>query len=426
MGTNTDGSVVESGFRRFMKCLDQHSYPPPQCTLWKILSIVKPLITKAMKKVLADARVLCKGEAFVSCILDLWCQRSARRSYIHIGGRLFRKTPQFKAVDLCLGFEEFSARKHDWLSLKKCLTDTCGFWELDGKENVALWAPDGEAAGKKAMRALGWNFWVCDCHQINRAVLYGLGEAGPKDANAGAKRLITVFKKMSARFRKNVQAKGDLHAMQIQLGFKKPLAMVQPGKTRWNGVHAMLKRSNTLGMALCSLAEGHLPRSRQADGETDEGEGDEPSEHESDSEEASSGSSGDEDDMCLEELEARHTQCNEAAAQAKGEESSGSSDSDGSAQGWCATGKQFRLARQFEGGLVDVQETSVLFESSSVQTGKVLLMQNTLISSYEKQSGDVMIPRGSGRLDHIVPTGDHEWTGKTVEWLDPAVQTLQK
>ena len=54
-------------------------------------AIVKKLVVKKMRAVIADARVQCNGEPFIACILDLWSQKSAQR-YIFFSYCIHRRT----------------------------------------------------------------------------------------------------------------------------------------------------------------------------------------------------------------------------------------------------------------------------------------------------------------------------------------------
>ena len=145
-----------------------------------MLRVIKNLVVEKIGVVLAASKKECKGEPFISCIIDLWSQRNAKWSFVNMNSQVISDTKKLQALNLCSDFKEFAARKHDAKAIMKYLRDTCNFWDFNGKVDVALWTPDGEAAGKKAFRSLGWKIWVCDCHQINRAVLYGIGIAGPK------------------------------------------------------------------------------------------------------------------------------------------------------------------------------------------------------------------------------------------------------
>ena len=67
------------------------------------------------------------------------------------------------------------------------------------------------------------------------------------------------FKAIPTHFNKSGKASGDLEAVQAELGCR-PLRTESPGKTRWNGTHASMQRSNVLEHALRRVAEGKVPK----------------------------------------------------------------------------------------------------------------------------------------------------------------------
>ena len=347
------------------------------------------------------------------------------RSFANTNGRVIvRGLSKLEPVSLCLAFKDFKARKLDYKALCVYLIDLCTYWGFNGKHDVILWTPDSEAAGKKALRCLDWAFWVCDCHQINRAVLYGLGITGPEDEsmNKEGKELVLSLKKMTSHFSHSIKVTGDLQAMEKQLGLRKTLRMVRPGATRWNGVHDMARRSNTLEMPLRQLADGRIPKSRVAvhDAEDDYASKleatEDVSDHESDSDVPDAELLGnavvvagqDADADADAEVDASHSENEDAA-------------------GWCLSSAEFKLSRQFEGCLVQARQSTDILQQGPKKliTGQILLVHKTLIDMYEEGPDELTgIPKSSAAS--LVPEKERAWKLKKNGRLEPAAQTLRK
>jgi hypothetical protein len=76
--------VQETGFRRYLQRVDPRAYPPGQRIVIKMLRVIRKLVVKKIRVVLAASKKECNGEPFISCIIDLWSQRNAKRSFVNM------------------------------------------------------------------------------------------------------------------------------------------------------------------------------------------------------------------------------------------------------------------------------------------------------------------------------------------------------
>ncbi|KAK3251986.1 hypothetical protein CYMTET_38699 [Cymbomonas tetramitiformis] len=189
---------------------------------------------------------------------DLWSTSNAQESFAalrvsliaNLQGALFDIAP-------LVAFSAFPENRHTGAALARWFKAVFKISKLRN-ESVSLFTLDGASNNKKALTILGIPGQICANHQLQRAVLIGLGLTGrkAKSKNAVMRAFLGRLSVMFRSFHQSTLTNKRLAQSQLKRGvhLHKVKRVSQKMATRWAGWYRMSRKSRKLqGDIKCAL-----------------------------------------------------------------------------------------------------------------------------------------------------------------------------
>lgn len=266
---------ADNGLLEYVQGFDKHANLPHEQTCQQLLEVFEELFDQQIAAIIATLEKTYGGGHFCGSTADLWSLKSCRQSFgcyrgsFIVDGDLLAKLtddPEHKGKLLefspILGFNIFDETRHTGAAIARWKQGVQKHWKLQGATGLAT--EDGASNNVTANRIMGQDMKVCLPHDVSRAVLYSVGEAGKPSQNPDLKQLITRSSKQSAAFNRSVVANVSLQQAQLEANpDMKPhqtLTTKTKNLTRWMGLWEMANRNRRVGpeirIALTGNASG--------------------------------------------------------------------------------------------------------------------------------------------------------------------------
>ena len=239
-------------FRTYVQGLNQRAGLPHRETCIKILGVLRTLTDQKIETILARHR--CRfAEPFAGATSDIWSTSSCRSSFfcmrlnvvlepdvIFTASSTGTRPTTLTEVAPMIAFREFKETKHSGQVIAAVKRGALAKFGMT-PNSLSLLTEDGASNNKSSAKLLKVPFMVCAPHNLQRAVLFGAGEAGSTSKNPELKQFIARASKMASAPHRSTKASDLLQKAQMDKGTPKSrvLATETANVTRWTGLFRM-------------------------------------------------------------------------------------------------------------------------------------------------------------------------------------------
>ena len=269
-------ALTTEGFRSMITCIDDGMSPPCLATCNDILKLIFDDIKGRLKVDLDTARNEI-GVEFINISDDVWPAHGAKFSMGAICATFNRvvlsgtDSPLLAAaasapasaparkiehVDIALAVVPLESERHAAANLLEFHETVFTSYGIS-HEDVASAYPDGNSANKAAQNLYVEKYptskvdqGICTGHDFARCVVTANGTGTTPSQNPLLSSVISLHRRISARYHSSVKSAHLLRETQIDLGVKEPRVTVQGVETRWGSDFKALRRNNELQCCL--------------------------------------------------------------------------------------------------------------------------------------------------------------------------------
>lgn len=240
-------------FLDFVRGFEPRAVLPHNETVHRIVECVDELQQEDLARRIARAMEASHGLECFGLQLDLWTDRNSSLCYVALHLTTIAETENsLELHDDLLDFSVFPFTSHTGENLKTWLLGTLKAKDIPLK-CISGVTPDGAADGRKAFNLiteLRSKVDICGLHQLQRSVLYSVGEAGPRNAspNMAARDLLRQHRRVVQLSHQSREISHAFRDAQQAAGVPphKIIGTVRHNVTRWGNQLQQVSRNNLM------------------------------------------------------------------------------------------------------------------------------------------------------------------------------------
>ena len=264
------GSISKrESFREYVRGYEPRAVFPHLYTIQRICDCVDELQFEERQHRIGQLKEEFKGCACVGLQLDMYTDHNTHTCFAVLNmttvvepspaGAKEMAVPQLLLRSEVLDYDLFPSTEHTGNNIATWLRDRLKHHNVPFGIIAGI-TPDGAADGQKALNSiaeLGEKTDTCNLHQLQRAVLIGLGLAGTPCKNEAAKNLITKHRRVVQLSNQSREVTDGIHDRQVSAGIplQKILTTTDTAPTRWGNQYLQIKQNCILRPVLDATVE---------------------------------------------------------------------------------------------------------------------------------------------------------------------------